>query len=127
MKGTDQILEYLDGPLRENRYHRTALDEVKLGDATTDQIGHYLACRRQMENTLDEESVFDQLCRLSLQADDETADVFDRIHVKAQPRDLGPCRDQGEGRLDRIRAGMLEDGWAEYQVTYGLSMLGATT
>ncbi len=79
MKDSDRILEYLASPKREDKYHRTALDEVRLGDATTDQIAHYLACRRVMENHLDEESVFEELCRLAMQSDEETNDWFDRI------------------------------------------------
>ena len=86
MRASDQILEHL-APKREDRYHRTAVwDEMQLGDVSTDQLQHYLACRRVMEEHLDEESVFDELCRLSQQADDETSDVFNRIHLRGQDR-----------------------------------------
>lgn len=76
MRASDQILEYLDGPKREDKYHRTELDNMRLGDVTTDQLQHYLACRRVMEEHLDEETVFDELCRLSRLADEETTDAF---------------------------------------------------
>jgi hypothetical protein len=110
VRASDQIIEYLDAPKREDRYHRTELDKMRLGDVTTERLQHYLACRRQLEEHLDEESVFDELCRLSRQADDETCDVFDRIHVEA--------------RADRIRTAMLSDGWAEDEVEFALETLG---
>lgn len=113
MRASDQIIEYLDAPKREDRYHRTELDNMRLGDVTTRQLNHYLACRRQLEEHLDEESVFDELCRLSLQADDETCDVFDRIT-------------RVEDRIVRIAKGMLADGWTEDQVRYAIRTLGAT-
>jgi hypothetical protein len=128
-----QIFAYLDAK-REDRYHRTALDEVRLGDATTDQIQHYLACRRQLEEHLDEESVFDELCRLAMQADEETTDWFDRIaqngnhsFQKAEKLAAGvsPIGDTPQDRLTRIALGMLEeDGWAEHEVAYALGTLG---
>jgi hypothetical protein len=111
--------QILDAPKREDKYHRTQFDEMRLGDVNTDRLQHYLACRRQLEGSthLDEESVFDELCRLSRQADDETQDVFDRVHVKAQ-------LDPRKSRFERIRAGMLSDGWAEHEVRYALGTLG---
>ena len=134
----DEVQVAPDGPLRhhrEDKYHRTALDEVKLGDATTDQIAHYLACRRQMEEHLDEESVFDELCRLAMQADEETNDWFGRITNPGASRDQGSIKEQvrklvpGEtnfpnaDRLRRIALGMLSDGWKEHQVRYALGTL----
>jgi hypothetical protein len=77
-----QIFEHLDLSTREDRYHRTALDDMRLGDVTTEQLQHYLACRRQLENRLDEETVFEEITRLSLQADEETQDAFDRISAE---------------------------------------------
>jgi hypothetical protein len=121
VKACDQILKYLDAPAREDKYHRTALDEMRLGDVSTNQLQHYLACRRRMEEHLDQETAFDELCRLWLQLDElcrlwlqldeETCDAFDRIAGE-------------EGRLARIAAGMLSDGWSEDQVRYALSTLG---
>jgi hypothetical protein len=112
MRASDQILEFLDGPKREDRYHRTALDDKRLGDVTTQQLQHYLACRRVMEEHLDEESVFDELVRLAAQADEETGDAFTRILTRV------------EDRVARIATGMLEDGWTEDQVRYAISTLG---
>ena len=113
VRASDQILEYLNGPKREDRYHRTELDNMRLGDVSTDRLQHYLACRRQLEEHLDEESVFDELCRLSRQADDETCDVFDEIT-------------RIEDRIARIARGMLADGWTADQVRYAIRTLGAT-
>jgi hypothetical protein len=132
VKATDQILEYLDGPKREDRYHRTALDDMKLGDVTTGQLGHYLACRRVMEEHLDEETVFDELCRLSRQADDETCDAFARItngefdRRRAEKLVFTAVNTNVDTHiLVQIAYGMLRDGWAEHQVEYALGTLDA--
>ncbi len=134
MRATDQILDLI-GPKREDRYHRTALDETRLGDASTDQLQHYLACRRQLEEHLDEESVFDELCRLAMQSDEETCDWFDRITNERSQRatfhdlaeklvaEVSPVGDVAPDRLTRIALGMLEDGWAEHEVAYALGTL----
>ncbi len=115
----------------EDRYHRTALDLMRLGDVTTAQLNHYLACRRRMEEHLDEETVFDVLTRLARQADEETTDAFARIAnrksclrraciLAAATPDNGVV----ERTLARIAYGMLQDGWAESRVTYALGTLG---
>ncbi len=132
VRTSDKILEYLDGPKRENRYDRTELDRTPLGKATTDQIQHYLACRRQLEEHLDEESVFDELCRLRMQSDEETCDWFDRITNSTRgwetaeklAAEVSPIGDIPQDRLVRIALGMLEeDGWAEHEVAYALGTL----
>lgn len=136
----DQILDYLDGPKREDRYHRTALDDMRLGDVSTVQLQHYLASRRRLEEHLDEESVFDELCRLAMQADEETIDAFDRItqtavgvgnnsflkaeKLAAQTASLSTFVGIPRDRLTRIAKGMLEDGWTEDQVRYAIGTLG---
>jgi methylphosphotriester-DNA--protein-cysteine methyltransferase len=136
MRASDQVIEFLDAPKREDKYHRTQLDEVRLGDATTDQIQHYLACRRRMEEHLDEESVFDELCRLAMQSDEETNDWFDRVTKACHADRLSdrralqlvetmlPIGSIPQVRLARIALGMLEDGWAEHEVRYALGTLG---
>ena len=137
MRASDQILEFLDAPKREDKYHRTEIDEKRLGDVSTAQLQHYLACRRQLEQHLDEESVFDELCRLSLQADDETCDVFDRITGGSTSTTLGQIgmaeklvveatgTGVGLDRLTAIALGMLSDGWPEDQIRFALGTLGA--
>jgi hypothetical protein len=117
VRASAQIIEYLDGPKQEDRYHRTELDSMRLGDVSTDRLQHYLACRRRMEEHLDEETVFDELCRLAMQSDEETNDWFNRITKPGVQR-------VDQGRLTRIAAGMIEDGWAEHQVAYALATLG---
>jgi hypothetical protein len=72
MRATAQILE---SP-KENRYHRTHLDEMCLGDVSTEQLQHYLASRRQMERSLAEETVADEIARLTAQCDQEAAAIF---------------------------------------------------
>jgi AraC-like DNA-binding protein len=142
MRASDQILEYLDAPKREDKYHRTALDEMRLGDVNTDRLQHYLACRRQLEEHLDEESVFDELCRQAMQSDEETCDWFDRVtSVSASDAFARDTLSQaqrlaaeatsttlsqvGQDRLARIANGMLSDGWPEHEVAFALGTLGA--
>jgi hypothetical protein len=141
---SDQILEYLDGPKREDRYDRTILDRTPMGKATTDQIQHYLACRRVVEEHLDEETVFEELCRLRMQADEETGDWFDRItnsmfdRSRSRPSqgkalnlaerlaaEVRPIGSISRSILAQIAYGMLRDGWAEHQIEYALGTLGA--
>ena len=125
-----QIIDYLDAPKREDKYHRTQLDNMKLGDVTTEQLQHYLACRRRMEQHLDEETVFGVLCRLWHQRDEETCDLFDRIttgHSRLAQRlaDEAAGTGVGQDRLASIALGMLGDGWADDEVRYALGTLGA--
>lgn len=125
----DQIFEYLDGPKVEDRYHRTVLDGMPLGKATTDQIQHYLANRRVLEDHLDEETVFDELCRLNRQADEETTDAFARTSQSIDKRRAqqlaaeAPDNGIAERSIVQIAYGMLRDGWAENQVRYALTTL----
>jgi len=128
-----QNLAHLDGPKqrdrhhrpkREDRYHRTALDDMRLGDVTTEQLQHYLGCRRHLEQHLDEESVFDEIVRLAAQADDETTDLVGftnrcRARKLAHEATVGVDKE----RLAKIAFGMLRDGWSESQVAYALGTL----
>jgi hypothetical protein len=105
---------------------RTALDDMRLGDATLKQLRDYTACRRVLEEHLDEETVFDELCRLAMQSDDETTDAFAALtnedeHL-AQKLSIEVA---GGPQFANIALGMLRDGWAEHQVRYALTTLGA--
>jgi hypothetical protein len=121
----------------EDRYHRTALDNMRLGEVSTEQLRHALWCRIELER-LDGETVAEELYRLALQACEETTDAFARItnlrfdksraerlasEAKAKVLPMGSI---DQRILTRIAYGMLRDGWAEHQVAYGLSTLGAS-
>jgi len=124
-----QSPEFFDALQWEDRYHRTALDDMRLGDVNTDQLAHYLACRRELEEHLDEESVFEELVRLARQADEETNDKFVRITTKALAENLAveaTVTNVPKERLASIAFGMLCDGWTEDEVRYALGTLTGT-
>jgi hypothetical protein len=123
-------------PKWEDRYHRTALDHTPLGNVTTDQLQHYLACRRVLEEHLDEETVFEELCRLRLRADEETADWFDRLcnedgaddrRARKLASDAVGTQSDGGGMAEpvlvEVARGMLQDGWDESQVRWAIDRL----
>jgi hypothetical protein len=136
MRASDQILDYLDGPkpaANQNRYGIIdALGDMRGADMSIDQLQHYLVNRRTREQFKGEESVFDELVRLAAQADEETADVFGRIaNEEADDRRARKLATDVVGSgvdervLVKIAYGMLRDGWAESQVAFGLTTLGA--
>ena len=123
---SERILDYLDAPPREDKYFRARLDHTWVGDLTTDQLQHVLACRRQMELHKNEESVFDELCRLRMQADENTEEWFDRITKRGYDRVAQQLADEAtvnvsKETLRNIALGMLEDGWPEHKVRYALT------
>ena len=144
-----QIFEYLDGPKVD--LARPALEEMRLRDATTEQLQQYIACKRAIENAdppppleweIRERTVEERLfqfaewCR-AIGVDDDLigSDLFKKLRKFGYSDDdaLDALRDAGvvwnplsaEERLVRVATEMLQNGWSESQVRWAIDGLVA--